>query len=82
MDEARGSFDTEAELRHVGAPVTVADVIKHKLPFHAKCGGKGWTGKKEAPDLCACAIKRFLARNAGKVVQVRKGEYAWLREAA
>jgi hypothetical protein len=81
MDAAayKSSFDVEAELRETSGPVTVADVIKFALPAHKKCGGKGWSGKKEKPRLCPCAVKRFLRANASKVVQVEEGEWAWLR---
>lgn len=85
MDEAtphKSSFDVEAELRETLGPVTVADVIKFALPMHKKCSSKGWTGKKEAPKLCPCAVKRFLRVNAANVVKTGEGEWAWLKKGA
>ena len=76
------SHEIEARLRDAGESVTVAEVIKAALPFHRPCRGKGWTGSKEKPVMCECAVRRFLARNGASVVQVGPGEYAWRKKAA
>jgi hypothetical protein len=76
---AKSSFEVEAELAMTSRAVTIQDVIDYGLRFHAKCSGKGWTGTKDDPHLCPCAVKRFMRANAGKLYQTGPYQYAWLK---